>query len=150
MMKIVVEKESFVMEKKRVVVTGVGAVTPLGLNVDSTWEKAINGESGIGLLTRVNAEEFPMKVAAEVKDFEPSEFMDKKEARKMDRFTQFAVAASLMALKDAKLEITEEIANRVGVWIGSGIGGMVIDCRRDDSVFDRFYREHRFNGTCCS
>lgn len=124
MMKIVVEKESFVMEKKRVVVTGVGAVTPLGLNVDSTWEKAINGESGIGLLTRVNAEEFPMKVAAEVKDFEPSEFMDKKEARKMDRFTQFAVAASLMALKDAKLEITEEIANRVGVWIGSGIGGM--------------------------
>ncbi|WEG15972.1 beta-ketoacyl-ACP synthase II [Alkalihalophilus pseudofirmus] len=112
------------MEKKRVVVTGVGAVTPLGLNVDTTWEKAINGESGIGLLTRVNAEEFPMKVAAEVKDFDPSEFMDKKEARKMDRFTQFAVAASLMALKDANLEITEEIANRAGVWIGSGIGGM--------------------------
>ncbi|MCM3763126.1 beta-ketoacyl-ACP synthase II [Alkalihalobacillus oceani] len=112
------------MEKKRVVITGLGAVTPLGVDAATTWKRAVEGQSGIGLLTRVNAEEFPMKVAAEINDFDPGAFIDKKEARKMDRFTQFAVAASLMALKDANLEITEEIAPRVGVWIGSGIGGM--------------------------
>ena len=102
----------------------MGAVTPLGLDVATTWQNAIEGKSGVGPLTRVAAEEFPMKVAAEIRDFDPGTFMDKKEARKMDRFTQFAVAASLMAVKDANLEITEDIAPRVGVWIGSGIGGM--------------------------
>ncbi|GAE35433.1 beta-ketoacyl-ACP synthase II [Halalkalibacter akibai] len=112
------------MEKRRVVITGMGAVTPLGLDVATTWQNAIEGKSGVGPLTRVAAEEFPMKVAAEIRDFDPGTFMDKKEARKMDRFTQFAVAASLMAVKDANLEITEDIAPRVGVWIGSGIGGM--------------------------
>lgn len=112
------------MKKNRVVITGLGAVTPLGLDVKSTWEAAIQGKSGIGRLTRVDAEQFPMKVAAEIHDFDPSLYIDKKEARKMDRFTQFAVAAALMALKDADLTITDEIAPRVGVWIGSGIGGM--------------------------
>jgi len=112
------------VEKRRVVITGMGAVTPLGLDVATTWQNAIEGKSGVGPLTRVAAEEFPMKVAAEIRDFDPGTFMDKKEARKMDRFTQFAVAASLMAVKDANLEITEDIAPRVGVWIGSGIGGM--------------------------
>lgn len=112
------------MDKRRVVITGMGAVTPLGLDVATTWKNIIEGKSGVGPLTRVNAEEFPMKVAAEIGDFDPAAFVDKKEARKMDRFTQFAVASSLMALKDANLDITEEIASRVGVWIGSGIGGM--------------------------
>lgn len=112
------------MEKRRVVITGMGTVTPLGLDVATTWKNAIEGKSGIGLLTRVNSDDFPISVAAEVNDFDPSLFMDKKEARKMDRFTQFAVASSMMALKDANLEITEDIAPRVGVWIGSGIGGM--------------------------
>jgi 3-oxoacyl-[acyl-carrier-protein] synthase II len=112
------------MEKRRVVVTGLGAVTPLGNDVETTWKNIIAGKSGIGVLTRVNPDEFPAKVAAEVKDFNPEDFMDRREARKMDRFTQYAVAASLMAVKDAKLEITEENAARVGVWIGSGIGGM--------------------------
>lgn len=112
------------MEKRRVVVTGIGAVTPLGRDTETTWNNLIAGVSGIGPLTRVNADDFPAKVAAEVKDFDPSEFMEKKDARKMDRFTQFAVAASLMAVKDAGLEINEENSDRVGVWIGSGIGGM--------------------------
>ncbi|WP_088103534.1 beta-ketoacyl-ACP synthase II [Halalkalibacter urbisdiaboli] len=112
------------MEKRRVVVTGLGMVTPLGLDVATTWENAIAGKSGVGLLKRVPAENFPMKVSAEIHDFDPGQFMDKKEARKMDRFTQFAVASALMAIKDANLEITEEIAPRIGVWIGSGIGGM--------------------------
>jgi beta-ketoacyl-acyl-carrier-protein synthase II len=112
------------VEKKRVVVTGLGAVTPIGNDVDTAWNNAIAGVSGIGPLTRLNPDEYSAKVAAELKDFQPENYFDKREARKMDRFTQYALAASLMAVKDANLEITEEIAPRVGVWIGSGIGGM--------------------------
>ena len=80
--------------------------------------------SGVGPLTRLDADEFPAKVAAEVKDFNVEDFIDRKEARKMDRFTQYAMVAALAAVKDANLTITEEIAPNVGVWIGSGIGGM--------------------------
>lgn len=112
------------MEKRRVVVTGLGAVTPLGNDLDTTWNNAINGVSGVGELTRVDSSLFPAKVAAELKDFNPEDYMDKKEARRMDRFTQYALAASFMAVKDADLKITDDIAPRVGVWIGSGIGGM--------------------------
>ncbi|MBE2904199.1 beta-ketoacyl-ACP synthase II [Anoxybacillus flavithermus] len=112
------------MAKRRVVVTGLGAVTPLGHDVETTWKNIVAGKSGIGPLTRLNADDFPAKVAAEVKDFQVEQFIDKKEARKMDRFTQYAVAASMMAVKDANLQITEDNATRVGVWIGSGIGGM--------------------------
>lgn len=112
------------MEKRRVVVTGLGAVTPLGLDVETTWKGIIEGKSGIGPLTRVNAEEYPAKVAAQINDFNPESFMDRKDARKMDRFTQYAVASALMAVEDAKLTITDENAHRIGVWIGSGIGGM--------------------------
>lgn len=128
------------MEKRRVVVTGVGAVTPLGLDAETTWDNAIKGVSGIGPLTRVNADEFPAKVAAEVNDFDPTAFMDRKDARKMDRFTQFAVAASLMAVKDAGLEITDENAERIGVWIGSGIGGMETFENQFETFLQRGYR----------
>ncbi|NLY80306.1 MAG: beta-ketoacyl-ACP synthase II [Lysinibacillus sp.] len=110
--------------KKRVVITGIGAVTPLGNTIDETWSAIKEGKSGIGPLTRVDADLFPAKVAAEVKDFDIEQFIDRKEARRMDRFTHYAVASALMAVKDANLEINEEIAPRVGVWIGSGIGGM--------------------------
>jgi len=112
------------MEKRRVVVTGIGAVTPLGNDADTTWKGILEGKSGVGPMTRVNADEYPAKVAAEVKDFNPEVFIEKKDARKMDRFTQFAVASSLMAVKDANLTINEDNSHRVGVWIGSGIGGM--------------------------
>ena len=112
------------MKNIRVVVTGVGAVTPLGNNVDTLWDGIKKGKSGIDFITRVNKEEFPVSVAAEVNDFDPTKYIDKKESRKMDLFTQYAVAASDMALKDSGLNITEENANRTGVWIGCGIGGM--------------------------
>jgi len=112
------------MEKRRVVVTGIGAVTPIGLDAKTSWENALKGVSGIGELTRVDKDIFPVKVSAEINDFKPEDFMDRKEARKMDRFTQFALAASLMALEDSGLKITNENRERVGVWIGSGIGGM--------------------------
>ncbi len=126
--------------KRRVVVTGLGAVTPVGNDVTTAWENILKGISGIGPLTRLNADEYPAKVAAEVKDFNIEEFIDKKEARKMDRFTHYAVAASLMAVKDANLEITEENATRVGVWIGSGIGGMETFESQYETFLNRGYR----------
>lgn len=111
--------------KKRVVITGMGAVTPLGNDVHTTWENIKNGVSGIGPITRIDVEKFNVKVAGEVKDFSPEEFMDKKESKRMARFTQFAVAASKMAVKDAGVQIGEDVnPERVGVWIGSGIGGL--------------------------
>ena len=112
------------MTKRRVVVTGVGAVSPLGNTIDDTWAAIKAGKSGVGPLTRVDAEKFSAKVAAEVKDFNIEQYVERKEARKMDRFTQYALAASLMAYKHSGLEINESNAERVGVWIGSGIGGM--------------------------
>lgn len=112
------------MEKRRVVITGVGAVTPLGNDVETLWQGLINGKSGVGLIERVESDDFPVHVSAEVKDFNPENYMEKKEARRMDLFTQYAVAASQMALEDSKLEINEKNAERVGVWIGCGIGGM--------------------------
>lgn len=113
------------MNKQRVVITGIGMITPLGNDVKTTWNGIVGGRSGIGPLTRRDAEKFPVKVAGEAKDFDPANYIDKKEARKMDRFTQFAVAASLEAVHDAGIKVGENVdAERIGVWIGSGIGGM--------------------------
>ncbi len=112
------------MTKRRVVVTGIGAVSPLGNDAHTTWENVLAGKSGIGPLTRLNADDFPAKVAGELKDFDIEKYVDRKEARKMDRFTHYAIAASVMAVEDAKLEINDTNATRVGVWIGSGIGGL--------------------------
>ena len=110
--------------KRRVVVTGIGAVTPLGNTAEETWAAIKEGKSGIGPLTRVDAEKFTAKVAAEIKDFDIEQYVERKEARKMDRFTHYALASAMMAHRDSGLEINEENAHRVGVWIGSGIGGM--------------------------
>lgn len=117
-------KEEDRMENRRVVITGIGAVTPLGNNIETTWEAIKNGTSGVGPLTRLDSDLFSAKVAAEVNDFSIEEYVEKKEARKMDRFTHYALAASIMAMKDANLELDEKTALRTGVWIGSGIGGM--------------------------
>lgn len=128
------------MELKRVVVTGMGAVSPLGNTVEENWKNAIGGVSGIGPLTRVNADEFPVKVAGEIKGFEITDFVDRKEARKMDRFTHYAIAAAKMAVEDSKLEITPDNAERVGVWIGSGIGGMETFEQQYDVFLKRGHR----------
>ena len=100
----------------------------------------VSGVSGIGPLTRVDADDFPAKVAAEVKDFDLTVYLDKKEARKMDRFTHYAVAASIMAVKDANLDINEENSERIGVWIGSGIGGMETFETQYDNFLQKGYR----------
>lgn len=110
--------------KRRVVLTGIGAVTPVGNTAEEAWANVIAGKSGVGPLTRLDASQFPVSVAAEVKDFNIEDFVERKEARKMDRFTHYALAAAKMAARDANLTITEEMAPRAGVWIGSGIGGM--------------------------
>ncbi|XQY90149.1 beta-ketoacyl-ACP synthase II [Metabacillus sp. HB246100] len=111
--------------KKRVVITGIGAITPLGNTVQASWEKAKNGISGISLMERVNADQFQVKVAAEVKNFDPAEYMDHKEVKRMARFTHLAVAASKMAIEDAGVTVGDNVEpDRVGVWIGSGIGGL--------------------------
>ncbi|MDQ0857783.1 beta-ketoacyl-ACP synthase II [Bacillus sp. V2I10] len=110
--------------KKRVVVTGLGAVTPVGGTAEESFDRIIKGKSGIGPLSHIDSSIYNVKVAAEVKGFKPEEYMDMKEARRMGRFTQLAVAASKMAVKDAELTIDENNAERVGVWIGSGIGGL--------------------------
>ncbi|WP_018665223.1 beta-ketoacyl-ACP synthase II [Heyndrickxia acidiproducens] len=128
------------MENRRVVVTGIGAVTPTGNDAQTSWQNILDGKTGIGPLTRLDAEQFPAKVAAEVKDFNIEDYIERKDARKMDRFTHFAVASALMAVKDADLTINEENANRVGVWIGSGIGGMETFENQYDMFLKRGYR----------
>lgn len=105
------------------VVTGIGVVSPLG-NKEQLWQNLLAGESGIGLISRFDTSDFPVKIAAEVKDFDPAEYIDRKDARRMDPFCQYAVVAALDSLRDAELEITDENACRVGVIVGSGIGGI--------------------------
>ncbi len=110
--------------KRRVVVTGLGALTPLGNSVQESWESAIAGKSGIGPITKFDSTSFNTKIAAEIKNFDPLQFMDKKEVRRYDDFILYALAASEMAMTDAALTISPEIATRTGVLIGSAIGGL--------------------------
>ncbi len=109
--------------KHRVVVTGVGLVSPLGIGTEETWQGLVAGRSGAGPISLFDASQHSTRFACEVKGFDPLRFVDKKDVKKMDRFIQFAIGAAEFALEDSKLEITAELAPRVGVYIGSGIGG---------------------------
>ncbi len=111
--------------ERRVVITGMGAISPLGLTVSELWEGLIAGKSGVDYITLFDATSFDTKFAAEVKGFEPTKYVDRKEARRMDRFTQFALAATLQAVEQAKLKIDHKNEDEVGVLIGSGIGGLI-------------------------
>src|SRR5690625_732935 len=128
------------MSERRVVITGLGAVTPVGNDVETMWENIVAGHTGIDYITRVDREQFPVHVAAEVKDFDPSDYMDRKDARRMDLFTQYAVAAAKMAVEDAQLVIDDDNAPRVGVWIGSGIGGLNVYEEQHLRYLDKGYR----------
>jgi 3-oxoacyl-[acyl-carrier-protein] synthase II len=108
---------------RRVVVTGVGMVSPLGVGTEPNWQALCAGQSGIGPITRFDAAQFSARIAGEVKGFDPLRFIDKKDVKKMDVFIQLAIAASQFAVDDAGLAVTPEIATRVGVFIASGIGG---------------------------
>ncbi len=109
---------------RRVVVTGMGLVTPLGTGLEKTWKALCAGKSGIGRITRFDPADYPCQIAGEVPDFDPAAFIEKKEIKKMDTFIHYAVGASQMAVDDAGLKVTEENAERVGVYIGAGIGGL--------------------------
>ena len=109
---------------RRVVVTGIAAVTPFGIGKDALWEGIANGRSGVRRITRFDASDLASQIAGEVPDFDPLQFMDRKDARRMDRFTQFAVAAASLALADAGLDKKVPLGDRAGVLIGSGIGGL--------------------------
>ncbi|MGH2451745.1 MAG: beta-ketoacyl-ACP synthase II [Candidatus Limnocylindria bacterium] len=111
-------------ERRRVVLTGVGLITPLGSTVERSWEGLKAGRSGIGPITRFDPAGLETTIAGEVKDFDPLDYMERKEVRRADRFTQLSVASASQALADAKLEITKDLAPRVGVAFGSGIGGV--------------------------
>ena len=108
---------------ERVVITGLGAITPLGLDMESTWAAMLNGRSGAGPITLFDASPYNVQFAAEIKGFEPQDYMDHKTARRSDRVVQIALAATAEALRQADLAITEEIADDVGVIVGTGIGG---------------------------
>ncbi|HEX6727462.1 MAG TPA: beta-ketoacyl-ACP synthase II [Nitrospira sp.] len=109
---------------RRVVVTGLGLVTPLGTGVEKTWKAICAGESGIGRITRFDPTGYDAQIAGEVKDFDPAQFIEKKEIKKMDAFIHYAVGAAQLAVDDAGLKISPEEATKVGVYIGSGIGGL--------------------------
>lgn len=112
------------MSKRRVVVTGLGMLTPLGVDTSSSWEGILKGESGIGPITSFDANAFTTHFAGEIPDFDVESYIPKKETKKMDRFIQLGIAAGKQALVDSKLDITDDNAHRVGVAIGSGIGGL--------------------------
>lgn len=109
---------------RRVAVTGLGIVSPLGTGVEKAWGAAVEGRSGIRPITRFDVSNFPVRMAGEVPDFDPVQFIEKKEIKKMDTFIQYAVAASVMAFEDSGFKVTEENAETVGVYIGAGMGGL--------------------------
>lgn len=123
---------------RRVVITGLGAVTPLGVGVTPTWEAALAGKSGIGPITRFDLTDFSSRIAAEVKGFDAEKFIDRKEIRRMDPFLHYAMAAAHMAMEDSGLVIGPELAPRAGVYMGSGLGGL--------STLERYHKAYLVEG----
>jgi 3-oxoacyl-[acyl-carrier-protein] synthase II len=126
---------------RRVVVTGLGITSPLGTGLEKNWDAVTNGRSGIGPITRFDASEFPVRFAGEVRDFPEEEYFDKKEGRKMDLFIHYALGAAVMALADSGLEINVENAERVGVVVGSGMGGLPAIERYHEALTNGGYRK---------
>jgi 3-oxoacyl-[acyl-carrier-protein] synthase II len=123
---------------RRVVVTGLGAVTPLGIGVGPTWEAILAGKSGVGRITKFDPSGFPTTIAAEVKGFAPEDFVDRKEVKRMDSFIHLAMASAQFAMSDSGLTIDEELAPRVGVYMGSGLGGL--------STLERYHQAYLEEG----
>jgi len=112
------------MVKRRVVVTGLGAITPIGLNVEEFWNGLISGKNGVGLITHFDTSKFDTTFAAEVKNFNPENYFDKKSIKRLDPFAQYAIAATIQAFNDSDINLEKINRERAGVIYGSGIGGM--------------------------
>ena len=112
------------MNKRRIVVTGLGLVTPVGIGVKDSWESIVNGVSGISKISKFDASTFSSQIAGEVKNFDPVNYLNPKDARRMDRFIQYGLVSGMEAIKDSGFEVSETNAHRIGVSIGSGIGGL--------------------------
>ena len=110
--------------KNRVVITGLGAVTPIGIGKDEFWKGLLEGKNGIEKITRFDASEYGAQIAGEVKDFDPADYIDKKESKRMDRYAQFAVAAAKLAIEDSGIDLEKADRDRIGTYIGAGIGGI--------------------------
>ena len=121
----------------RVVITGIGVISPIGTGKDAFWQALLEGKNGIGKITRFDAADYGAQIAGEVKDFDPKDYIDRKEARRMDRYAQFAVAATGMALKDAALDLDKEDHERIGTYIGAGIGGIETMHSQYQKFFDK-------------
>lgn len=124
-------------QNKRVVITGLGAITPIGKNLTDYWDGLLQGRNGVGAVTLFDASEHACQIAAEVKNFDPHEYLDKKDAKRMDRFAQFGVCASIQALADANLEINELNADQVGVLIGTGVGGLRVMEEQNENLITK-------------
>ena len=133
------------MELKRVVVTGLGAITPLGNDVKTTWENALAGKSGAGPITHFDASLFKTQFACEVKDFDPSDLFDRKEARKYDRYAQLAIHAAKEAMEDSGLDLEKEDVDRIGVIFSAGIGGIRTFEEEVGSYYNNMDKGPRFN-----
>ena len=122
---------------RRVVVTGLGAVCPIGNDVETLWKNALDGKSGVGPVSRFDASAFGCQIAAEVKDFDISPYMPVKEARRFDRFLHFGVAAAFQAIRDSGLNAENENLRRIGCAVGSGIGGIPMICDNHQTLLER-------------
>ena len=121
---------------RRVVVTGMGVISPVGNDLESFWNNLTEGKNGVGMITRFDTTEQKVKVAAEVKDFEPTKYIEKSQVRKTDLFAQYALAAAVQAMEDAGLKSGENIdAERLGVYVGSGTGGINTITERSETYF---------------
>jgi 3-oxoacyl-[acyl-carrier-protein] synthase II len=129
------------MSRRRVVVTGLGLVTPVGIGVEASWSALVAGRSGIGPVTLFDASTFPTRIAGEVKGFDPEKFMERKEARRNDRFIQFAMAAAEMAWNDSGLDASKEDPERMGAIVGSGLGGLATIEETHQTFRDRGVRK---------
>ncbi len=127
--------------KRRVVVTGVGMITPVGLDTEASWEGLINGKSGIGPITQFDDKTIPTQIAGEIHGFEPEKYIEPKEIKKMDRFIHLAIAASQMAMDMSGLKITPENADRVGVMVSAGMGGLPAIERYHKVYLERGFRK---------
>ena len=123
--------------KNRVVITGLGAITPVGIGAAAFWQSLIAGKSGIDRITRFDPSEYTTQIAGEVKDFDPTQYIEKKEAKRMDRCTQFAVAAAKIAFEDAGIDFEQEDRSRMGTLIGTGVGGMDTLHDQYQTLFDK-------------